>query len=79
MMERKTFKELYEEAKKMPTPAQAFISEIAELTHRSEFTVRMWLSGQQVPDELVQAVIAKRYDVNIDGLFPKSEQNYNQL
>ena len=72
-MERKTFKELYEEAKKMPTPAQAFISEIAELTHRSELTVRMWLSGQQVPDELVQATIANKYNVSIDSLFPKAE------
>ena len=70
-MERKTFKELYEEAKKMPTPAQGFVNEIAELTHRSELTVRMWLSGRQIPDELAQATIAKRYDVSIDSLFPK--------
>lgn len=76
----KSFIELYQEAKSRPTPAQEFIAEIAALTHRSEMTVRMWISGKQVPDELAQATIAKRYDVNIDGLFPKSEQsNYNQL
>lgn len=72
-MKKKTFRELYEEAKQKPTPAQVFVSEIAELTHRSELTVRMWLSGQQIPDELVQAVIAQKFDVCADTLFQNAE------
>ena len=72
-MENKTFREIYEETKQKPTPAQAFVSEIAELTHRSELTVRMWLSGQQIPDKLVQEVIARKFNVSVDGLFQNIE------
>ncbi len=71
-MNKKTFKTLYEEEKKKPTAAQMFISEVAALTKRSEATVRMWLTGQQVPDELAQSIIAKRYNVSVDSLFPKT-------
>lgn len=69
-MEQKTFKQLYEEEKQKPTAAQVFVSEVASLTKRSEITVRMWLSGQQVPDELAQSIIAERYDVDAKNLFP---------
>lgn len=71
-MNKKTFKTLYEEEKKKPTAAQMFISEVAALTKRSEATVRMWLTGQQVPDELAQSIIAERYNVSVDNLFPKT-------
>lgn len=71
-MNKKTFKTLYEEEKKKPTAAQMFISEVAALTKRSEATVRMWLAGQQVPDELAQSIIAERYNVSMDSLFPKT-------
>lgn len=71
-MNKKTFKALYEEQKKKPTAAQLFVSEVATLTKRSEATVRMWLSGQQVPDELAQTIIAEKYKVSIESLFPKT-------
>ena len=71
-MNKKTFKALYEEQKKKPTAAQVFVSEVATLTKRSEATVRMWLSGQQVPDELAQTMISEKYNVSIDSLFPKT-------
>lgn len=71
-MNKKTFKALYEEQKKKPTAAQVFVSEVATLTKRHEATVRMWLSGQQVPDELAQTMIAEKYNVSIDSLFPKT-------
>ena len=71
-MNKKTFEALYEEQKKKPTAAQVFVSEVATLTKRSEATVRMWLSGQQVPDELAQTMIAEKYNVSIDSLFPKT-------
>lgn len=69
-MAEKTFKELYEEEKKKPTAAQVFISEVAKLTKRSEMTVRMWVAGTQTPDELAKSVIAQRYGVDANGLFP---------
>lgn len=51
-MVQKTFRNLYEDEKKKPTAAQLFVSRVATLTKRSEVTVRMWISGQQVPDHL---------------------------
>ena len=72
-MSNKTFAELYEERKSKPTPAQEFVSEVAKITHRSEMTVRMWLSGQQIPDALVKSVIAEHFGVEADGLFPETD------
>ena len=66
-----TFKDLYLREKAKPTPAQVFISEIAELTRRSVATVRAWISGCQVPDDLAKLQIAKRYGIDINDLFPK--------
>jgi len=73
-MSEKTFIELYNEAKSQPTPAQKFISEVAAITHRSEVTVRMWLTGVQVPDELVKATIAEKFGVSAEGLFPQKKK-----
>ena len=69
-MRQKTFTELYECAKSQPTPAQAFVSEVAKLTHKSEQTIRMWLLGRQQPDELAKSVIAKHFNVSAETLFP---------
>lgn len=69
-MERKTFRELYEEERIKPTAAQKFVTEVAELTKRAEMTVRMWLSGKQVPDDLAKSIIASKYGVDVNGLFP---------
>lgn len=70
-MSNKTFIELYNESKSKPTPAQEFIAEVARITHRSEMTVKMWLCGNQIPDMLVQSVIADHFGVDINGLFPE--------
>lgn len=70
-MAEKTFYDLYNEQKSKPTPAQEFVSEVAKITHRTENTVRMWLSGQQTPDALAQSIIAEHFGVNVDYLFPK--------
>lgn len=69
-MSNTSFIDLYEAAKKQPSPAAAFIKEVAELTHRSENTVRMWIWGRQQPDELTKEVIAKHFKVSADTLFP---------
>lgn len=74
MLPEKSFFDLYEEEKSKPTAAQVFVKNIAKLTHRSELTVRMWLSGQQTPDELVQSIIAKEYGVSQETLFPKRKE-----
>ena len=41
---------------------------------RSELTVRMWLNGRQIPEPLVQNIIAKELGVPVEGLFPQQEQ-----
>lgn len=69
-MNKKSFKDLYEEEKKKPTSAQVFVSDVAKLTKRSEATVRMWISGRQVPDELAQSLIAEKFNVDVETLFP---------
>ena len=69
-MDKKTFIELYNEYKCKPTPAQEFVAEVARVTHRSEMTVRMWLAGNQIPDALVQSVIADHFGCDMAGLFP---------
>ena len=66
---KKSFTELYLERKNEPTPAQRFINEVAELTKRSEQTVRMWLSGVQIPDPNVMKVIGMHFNVDPDTLF----------
>lgn len=71
-MEEKTFKELYKERKQQPTPAKKFIAEVAELTHRSELTVRMWLYDVAKPDDLAKSIIAEKYGVKAETLFPES-------
>lgn len=76
-MERKTFKELYRERMEMPTPAQMFVSEVARITHRSEQTIRQWLSGTQVPDLLARETIAGYFRVDADGLFPPGGEKGN--
>lgn len=73
-MSNKTFIELYNEAKNQPTPAQKFISDVATITHRSEMTVRMWLAGRQLPDDLAKITIAEKFGVNADSLFPKKKE-----
>lgn len=70
-MVQKTFRNLYEDEKKKPTAAQLFVSRVAALTKRSEVTVRMWISGQQVPDELAKSVIAQEFGADVNSLFPK--------
>lgn len=67
-----SFAELYAEHKALPlptTPAQAFIDEVAEVTHKATGTVRMWIMGKQTPDALAIQTIANHFNVDADGLF----------
>lgn len=69
----KTFRELYEAELKKPTAAQTFVKQAAAVSHRSEATVRMWLSGNQMPDELAQNVLATKFGIKASVLFPRKE------
>lgn len=75
----KTFKDCYKEVSTM-SPKKMWIQRIAKVTHRSEATVRMWLSGRQVPEVLIQEIIAKELGVPVEGLFPKidAQELYEQ-
>lgn len=70
----KTFKDCYEEVSTM-SPKKMWIQRIAKVTHRSEATVRMWLSGRQVPEVLIQEIIAKELGVPVEGLFSTVMEN----
>ena len=69
MKKEKTFREIYFEVDNT-TPKETWIKRIAKVTMRSESAVRMWIGGRQVPDPLVQSVIAKELGVAVEGLFP---------
>lgn len=69
-----TLKQLYEDKKNEPSPAQAFISRLAKATCRRETTVRQWLSSIQTPNELVKKRISAELDVPVDELFPKEDK-----
>lgn len=53
-----------------PTPRQAFISEVALVTKKSENTVKQWGNGIQTPDELTRNVLAAHFGCDPDSLFP---------
>lgn len=71
-MKNKTLKELYLEEKEKPTPAQLFVTRIAEITCREESTVRQWLSGIQNPNQRAKERIAAALGYDVDVLFPES-------
>lgn len=73
MVAKKTFRQLYDEELAKPTPAQRFVADVAALTMRSETTVRMWLQGNQTPDPLTRSIIAKKYGVDTETLFPNPQ------
>lgn len=68
-----TFKELYQQTKEQPNPAQIFIREIADATCREESTVRQWLSGTQVPNAKAKERIAMVLGKTVGELFPMDE------
>ena len=65
-----TLKELYEEARKNPTPGVAFIREVMDVAQKTEITVRRWISGEVVPDALTRRVLADHFKCQPEDLFP---------
>lgn len=68
-----TLKEMYQEEKTKPTPAQAFIQKLADATCREAATVRMWLSGIQTPNAKTRERIASVLNIPVTTLFPDEE------
>ena len=72
---RKSFREMYDEiwgpARQSSEAAKEFIRRCAAATYKSEGTVRAWLSGAYVPDELARMALAKEFGVDPDALFPE--------
>ena len=73
-MTNKTLKEIYDEQKKLPTPANAFVLKLCGVTHRSEMTVRSWLSGKYRPDINTQIILSQYFDTPVESLFPPQKQ-----
>lgn len=71
-MSNKSLRDIYEEKKDLPTPAAVFVEELGKVTHRSEVTVRSWLSGKR-PDINTQIVIAMYLKSDVETLFPPQE------
>lgn len=68
-MTKKSFKEAYGELTLVQQ--RAFVTRIAAVTHKSEFTVKMWLCGRQKPEELTRIAIAKELGLPAEELFPE--------
>lgn len=75
-MNGKTLTEIYNEKKKLPTPAAKFIAELCELTHRSKITVILWVRGKVCPDINTQRIIAMHLKTDIEILFPRKQQRH---
>lgn len=73
-MKKITFIELYKSRRNEPTPLQRFVSEVAEVTKKSEVTVKQWAMGLQAPDELTRNVIADHFGCDPDWLFPNKKE-----
>ena len=69
-MRHKSLTEMYSERKKQPTPAAAFIAEIARVTHHSIAAARKWVLGLAVPDVSTKILLSKHFGVPYDELFP---------
>lgn len=70
-----SFEELYSQLPAAPKPPkQALIEAIAELCCVHQQTVRMWAYGQQQPDALKRKLIAEALGMDINTLFPSSQE-----
>lgn len=71
-MKKRTLQVLYAKEKARPTPASSFVKSIAELTNRSETTVRKWLAGDSMPDHNVKVILSRHFAIPYDELFPEN-------
>lgn len=76
-MEALSFAECYYEKRKQPHPSVAFITEIANITHRSPIAVRKWVTGENNPDLNCQNIIANHLGIPREVLFPSQKEENN--
>lgn len=72
-----TFRDYYQELKKMerpPHPAKAFILNLAEKTGKSPKTVQMWITGCQNPPLDVRIMLGMELGIPHDELFPDENE-----
>lgn len=72
-MKQRTFQSLYQALKNEPSPAAKFVSDIANLTRRSETSVRKWIAGETTPDIKVQMILQRHFSIPMSELFPIDE------
>lgn len=70
--ENKTLIEIYHEIPRLATPRLDFVKRLAEVTCRSEQTVRNWLTGTRNPDGLAKKAIAEELGRSVAELFPNN-------
>lgn len=68
--EAKPLTEYYREVCAEPTPRQALIQELADLTMSSPITVQAWCTGRFRPDKVKAKLIANYLNLDPDALFP---------
>lgn len=69
----KSLTTMYREARELPSPHQALVQEVMEVTRRKELTVRLWMTGKCQPDALTKQVLAEHFGTEPDVLFPPME------
>jgi hypothetical protein len=69
----RTFRHIYNEVKKQPSPATKWVGEVAYLTKRSEHSVRMWIAGSQEPDDLCKSILSNYFGIPAEELFPTTK------
>lgn len=71
-----TFKDYYAALPKRTytKPKTDFVERIANVCHCTPQTVRMWLTGTQLPSALARETIAKDMNTQVADLFPLSDE-----
>lgn len=77
MAKQRTLKSIYDGLDPVP-PKTAWIKRVAKAAKVSEFTVRMWLNGRQVPQAGIQELVAKELGVPASELFPSRNEESKQ-
>lgn len=77
-MKKKPLNERYSDALEEPTPAQAYLIEMAQAGRASVATARAWVSGKQKPNKASMALLSVHYKMPEDKLFsPNHFDNAN--
>lgn len=70
-MKKKSLVEIYNDTKKLPTPAEQLIKELCNVTHRTSHTVKGWVRGHFRPDINTQIILSQYFGTDRETLFPK--------